>query len=724
MNKKKIANLVILILFSDSLIAEETSNKLEDVLITENIISERKNNSSTKIIISKEEIEKYNDQSMGDILKRLPGLTFTGPAGYVEDIRFRGADKGYTQFLIDGEAIASGKKDRQFQVSRLSADMIERIEIIKQASAEFDSDGVAGTINIILKKAPEKNQGSYSISYGVSNSEPIKEATFNYGGRVGKLNYILSVDTLERPMQKLKNKVESELNDTSTNDRKKTTIETEEEERVNTEYSIIPKISYEIDDNQKISFNGYYINGNEEKNKNKISKKDEGGTIGVFGDHTKDKYVDTLETEDKDRINYRILGKYEYKPNSNAKYAFTVMSNKGEEEKYKTTNEKTTIVSTNALTTKESTEHEEIDERENKVKADASFILQNENLIKVGFEYSKKEYSSNKSKNGVITTVPSENVEITEDGLKLYALDEISLDNHLITPGIRIEKFTQNSIYNTEKNEGDYTFFNPSLHYLWQINDSWNYRASFAKKVKKPKFDQIYTGIKDGTGTSSDPYITGNLNLKPEVSYGYEMGLEYFLSNNKGVFGINTYYRDIQDKIQNETSLDTNSFYYTKPKNVGKANMYGLELDGNIKLDEISQGLSIYGNLSFFEGKYTENGKEKDLKDIPEYAFNIGFDKRIDAYGLTFGAAYNKLGKMKGYEDEKEKIEKERTMIDIYALKKINNMLNLRLSGKNITEVQKHKLETTYYDSGRPKKIKTEIEESEYSIILTLEGRF
>lgn len=726
----KAAAYILPVLLINTLQADDSVTKLEDILITKvynnagDVITERKNSSSTKIVISKEEIERFNDQSMGDILKRLPGLTFSGPAGYVEDIRFRGADKGYTQILIDGEPIADGKKDRQFQVSRLSADMIEKIEIIKQTTAEYDSDGVAGTINIILKKVPQKAQGSYSMSYGVSNSEPIKEATFNYGGTTGKLSYILSVDALERPYDKIKNKVESELNDTDTNDAKKTTTEFEDERRINTEYSVIPKIEYKFNDEHKVSVSGYYINGNEEKNKIKISKKDEGGTIGVFGDNNKDKLVQTTEREDKDRINYRLLSKYEYTPNIDTKYTVTIMSNKGEEEKHKTTSENTTVVLTDALSTKNSTEYEKIDEQVNKIKTDASFVLGDINFMKIGLEYTQKDFTSKKAKDGAVTTVPSENLDSQEKGAIAYVLDEINIDNHVITPGVRIEKFTQSSVYNSEEKEGDYLFINPSIHYLWQINDSWNYRASFAKKVKRPKFDEIYSGIKDGDGSESSPYTTGNLELKPEVSYGYEMGLEYFLSDKKSVIGVNTYYRDIKDKIQNTTYLDSDSFYYKKPENIGKAKMYGLELDGKMNFDSYSQGLDVYSNLSILKGTYEEDGVERRLKDLPKYVFNIGFDKKIDPYGLTIGAAYNHMADIIGYEDDKEKMEKDRTIVDVYALKKINKLFNVRVSAKNITEVEKYKTETQYYDSGRAKKVKTEIEESQYAFMLTLEGKF
>lgn len=47
------------------------------------------------------------------MLRRLPGTSFTGPAGVNKDIHMRGLDKGYTQFLINGETVPSAKQERR-----------------------------------------------------------------------------------------------------------------------------------------------------------------------------------------------------------------------------------------------------------------------------------------------------------------------------------------------------------------------------------------------------------------------------------------------------------------------------------------------------------------------------------------------------------------------------------------------------------------------------------
>ena len=124
----------------------------------------RKDDTASKIIVSSDELKRYGDTSIGDALKRVPGVS-VGAGG--RDIRMRGLGSGYTQILLNGERVPPG-----FNIETLAPDSIERIEVIRAASAEFSTQSIAGTINIVLKKAVKTAQRE--LKFGVSHS---KEAT-------------------------------------------------------------------------------------------------------------------------------------------------------------------------------------------------------------------------------------------------------------------------------------------------------------------------------------------------------------------------------------------------------------------------------------------------------------------------------------------------------------------------------------------------------------------
>ena len=61
---------------------------------------ERRQSTAAKIVIGREEIERFGDSTLGEVLRRLPGVTVPGPAGRGGPPRMRGLGGGYTLSLI------------------------------------------------------------------------------------------------------------------------------------------------------------------------------------------------------------------------------------------------------------------------------------------------------------------------------------------------------------------------------------------------------------------------------------------------------------------------------------------------------------------------------------------------------------------------------------------------------------------------------------------------
>jgi outer membrane receptor protein involved in Fe transport len=150
----------------------------------------RKDDTASKIIVSSDELKRYGDTSIGDALKRVPGVS-VGAGG--RDIRMRGLGSGYTQILLNGERVPPG-----FNIETLAPDSIERIEVIRAASAEFSTQSIAGTINIVLKKTVRTAQREFK--FGVSRSKEVsnpngnlilsdKDGNFSYSVNLGGGRY-------------------------------------------------------------------------------------------------------------------------------------------------------------------------------------------------------------------------------------------------------------------------------------------------------------------------------------------------------------------------------------------------------------------------------------------------------------------------------------------------------------------------------------------------------
>ena len=68
----------------------------------------RRRSTAAKIVIGREEIDKFGDTTVGEVLRRLPGVTTPGAPGRGGPPRLRGLGSGYTQLLIDGQRIPPG----------------------------------------------------------------------------------------------------------------------------------------------------------------------------------------------------------------------------------------------------------------------------------------------------------------------------------------------------------------------------------------------------------------------------------------------------------------------------------------------------------------------------------------------------------------------------------------------------------------------------------------
>ena len=129
-------------------------------------MQERRQSTAAKIIIGREEIDRFGDSTLGDVLKRLPGVTIQGRPGRGGAIRLRGLGSGYTQILLDGERVPPG-----FSLDSLTPEQIERIEILRAPTAETGARAIAGTINIITREGYTRRVNDVRLTAAYENGK-------------------------------------------------------------------------------------------------------------------------------------------------------------------------------------------------------------------------------------------------------------------------------------------------------------------------------------------------------------------------------------------------------------------------------------------------------------------------------------------------------------------------------------------------------------------------
>jgi len=99
-----------------------------------------------------------------DILMNLPSVA-VDPEG---NVSLRGSTN--VRILIDGKPSGLVSFKGSSGLRQLQANMVERVEVITNPSARYEAEGMAGVINIILKK--DSNQG-FNGSFEVIAGTPL-----------------------------------------------------------------------------------------------------------------------------------------------------------------------------------------------------------------------------------------------------------------------------------------------------------------------------------------------------------------------------------------------------------------------------------------------------------------------------------------------------------------------------------------------------------------------
>ena len=124
------------------------------------------------------------DGDLVEFLRRQPGVSVDSN-GYLS---LRGMGAGYTQVLVNGQQVNALNGD--VMLDGISMDMIERVEIVRGASASDSGAGIAGTIRIFTRQAtgPVERKASIRTSFSPRGAFH-HQASLAAGGRSEQLEW-------------------------------------------------------------------------------------------------------------------------------------------------------------------------------------------------------------------------------------------------------------------------------------------------------------------------------------------------------------------------------------------------------------------------------------------------------------------------------------------------------------------------------------------------------
>ncbi len=687
------------------------ASKPQEVQITgarSNDEEARRRSTAAKIVIGREEIDRFGDSTLGDVLKRLPGVTLGGPPGRGGPIRMRGLGAGYTQILLDGERVPPG-----FSLDSLAPEQIERIEILRAPTAETGARAIGGTINIITREGFQKRindvRGGFQLENARAAPGGIWTRTEKISERLGGTFTLAafrdnteSLTTSSTTFENLSTGVVNGL-------QQEQVYAVSQRPRLN----LSARLQYQDADGSNALLTPFVVHSAGKTRRRGQLSSLQGSLLPEYDHFT----ADTAGSFSMARFN----GQYRHRLANGTRLEW--LGGAG----LSRINNHTLRDEFDAAGTRLHNFDDEakIADRSGNLTLKATRLLDNEHSLVSGLETEavrRRETRHTLADGATLLADFGENIQAASNRLALYAQDEWAINpNWSAHAGLRWEAIaTHGSGEDGSIPTNTSRVLSPLAHAVWRPDPKSRdqIRMSLTRSYKAPTLQNLIArpGISarypvSGSNTSVSPDRAGNAQLLPELARGIDLAFERYLPAG-GVLSANLFSRRINNLIRNLTQLEDVSWspvqrWVSRPHNVGDAQTRGLELEAKFKLSDAvtdAPPLELRFNGSFYRSTVASvPGPDNRLDQQPSASGNFGADWRIRGTPLMIGSnfsltpAYN----TRVSEDQGASTSRRR-VFDAYALWTFAPGYNLRLGASNIAPLDFATGTSVLDDQSRP----------------------
>ena len=650
----------------------------------------RKDDTASKIVVNHEEIVKYGDTNVLDVLKRLPGVTVSGAAGRGGEIRMRGLGSGYTQILINGERAPAG-----FSMDSLAPDVIERIEVLRAASAEFSTQSIAGTINIVLKKAIKNAQRELKVGAAAAQGLVQPNANLQLSDRDGQLSYSLSVNVFHNKFERASPTVEQGLDPAGRVDllRNSASAENGHFDAIN----IGPRLNWTFGSGDTLTSQTFLnVNRFQRDAQTRIQT-----PIGLAPDYPN---IDSALGNDNTffRTDLNWVHKLAGGGKLDAKLGGLVGSLDNTLQRL--------AFSVPGMTTLDSTIASKGTDHGYSSTGKLSVPLVEGHALALGWDAGLNTRDDARVQRETVATAaggPVNSDEIFKARVSRvagYLQDEWNLTPrwsvYLGTRWEGIQTRVSGNTFDTAQSRSG--VWSPLLQTLWKLPDAKGDQVRFAvtRTYKAPGTQSLvprrFTSVNN---SSTEPDFQGNPNLKPELALGVDASYEHYWSEG-ALLSASTSMRRIDGYTRNLVSFD-GARWLSQPVNDGQADTRGLELEAKFPLKAVMDDApaldlraSISRNWSTVEAVAGPNNR---LDQQTPLSATFGLDYKIGALTTGGSFAFKNGGPVTISANQSAYVSVRRDL-DVYGLWKFDQKNQLRIGVSNIL-AQDYISDSSYSDA-------------------------
>jgi outer membrane receptor protein involved in Fe transport len=535
--------------------------------------------------------------SATDVLQNIPAVSVDIDGS----VSMRGSSS--VTIFIDGKPSGLTGPNRQAALQSIPAGMIERVELITNPSAKFDAEGMAGIINIILKKIPTRGtNGNLLATAGTRNKYNLAGT---YNRRFGKLainsNYNFRYNqhySFGNGSRKnffpdttyyLNQEMASETYLTTHNAR----LGIEYLFDTNTQLTIGSSVNrrferkptnnhYRLKDNFEQPYRNYHRYGyntetgnNYEINwnfKRKLSKKRRQEVVVLDGSYSlNDKISPTHILEEDDDLPPLFPP---YRQHNIEKATFSILSSQLDY---------TLPLKTGKFETGVKLTHRKI----------------NNSFFSESYRDSLAAYAPD---------VDLNNEFIYKEAIPAaYAQYGFTKGNWGFQTGVRTELTDARSVLvtTTESYNRQYRGFFPSVFINRRLNNGQEFKINYSRRINRPTIEQLKPFV-DRTDPAN--LRRGNPNVNAEFIDSYELSYLKFWGAHS--LNLSTYYRNTNNAIVRYRTAFPDGTSYITFLNLSRSTSYGIEC---ISTHQFWRIWNITANLNFFQTVISGNAGDGDL---------------------------------------------------------------------------------------------------------------
>ncbi|PKA99256.1 outer membrane receptor protein involved in Fe transport [Flavobacteriaceae bacterium MAR_2009_75] len=468
------------------------------------------------------------------------------------------------QMLINGKPSILASEEGN-ALGTLTADMIERVEVITNPSAKYDAEGTSGIINIVLKKEERKGlNGSISVNTGTPAGHSVG---VSLNRRTEKFNLFsqLGVGVRDLPTD-IENRNVNLTDNTSV-------VSTGTEYRNETYYNLVLGTDYHINDLNVLTLSGNFA----------MEIEDQPSTTDFASFDGTNQISQWQRTEVTEAKNPKFQYELQYKKNFDEDddehtLLFSGLGNFfGKDQSSEFFNN--TISGQN----NDATQQTRTDFKESvfTFKLDYTNPLTDQITLETGAQYVlndvSNDYEVNNFENGSFVNDPGlTNVfEYDQKVLGAYGTGSYEGKKWGVKAGLRLEHTDLGTYLATtdEANDQDYVNFFPSAHASYKFTDMISVQTGYSKRIYRPRMWDLnpFFNIRNNFSIRQ-----GNPELEPEFTDSYEITSIYILGKASLNFGV--YHRYTTEVIERVSTFEDNVSTF-RPENIGTNKSTGLEFN-------------------------------------------------------------------------------------------------------------------------------------------------